>query len=188
MSTISDDVADVDANAEFDPLLLRQAGVAFGHPSLDIDGTADRVDNAWEVSEHPIAGALNDPPPVLVDLGAHEDMQMLLQLEVGPFLVQAGQPAVASDIGCENGREPTLHALAGQGTAPRVGLRQYTPVLGSGPWEVRLIRARRCGVWTSVKSGPVRLQLVHPGGIKDAAGERNYSGFTVASSHGRSVP
>jgi hypothetical protein len=32
------------------------------------------------------------------------------------------------------------------------------------------------------------LKLVHPGGIKDAAGERNYLGFTVTSGHGRSVP
>jgi hypothetical protein len=32
------------------------------------------------------------------------------------------------------------------------------------------------------------LKLVHPGGIKDAAGERNYLGFTVASGHVRSVP
>jgi hypothetical protein len=89
VATISDDVPDVDANAEFDPLLLRQAGVAFGHPPLDINGTAHSVDNAREVSEHPIASTFNDPPSVWVDLGADEDMQMLLQLEVGPFLVQA---------------------------------------------------------------------------------------------------
>jgi hypothetical protein len=35
---------------------------------------------------------------------------------------------------------------------------------------------------------PKQLQLVHPGGINDLAGERNYLGFTVASGRGRSVP
>src|SRR5215471_19205799 len=59
VTTIDDDVADIDANAEFDPLLLRYTRVAFRHATLDIDGAANRVDHAWEFSEHPIAGILN---------------------------------------------------------------------------------------------------------------------------------
>src|SRR5262249_35616537 len=36
--------------------------------------------------------------------------------EVRPLLVDTGQPAIADDIGRENGPEPSFYALAGQST------------------------------------------------------------------------
>src|SRR5690348_4944281 len=45
------------------------------------------------------------------DLRCDQDTQMLLQTQVRSLLVHAGQPAVASNIGGENGSEPSLYAL-----------------------------------------------------------------------------
>jgi hypothetical protein len=43
---IDDDVAEIDANAEFDPRVLRHGGVSVDHPALHLDGTAHRLDDA----------------------------------------------------------------------------------------------------------------------------------------------
>jgi hypothetical protein len=44
---------------------------------------------------------------------------VILELGVCSFLIQAGQAAIASHIGCQDGSEATLDALAGQDTPPR---------------------------------------------------------------------
>jgi hypothetical protein len=43
---------------------------------------------------------------------------MVLELDVRALFIQASSPAVACHIGCQNGSESTLDALAGQGTPP----------------------------------------------------------------------
>jgi hypothetical protein len=40
--SVDDDVADVDAHTELDPLFLRYRGVAFDHGTLDLNGTPHR--------------------------------------------------------------------------------------------------------------------------------------------------
>ena len=41
----------------------------------------------------------------------NQDPQMFLQSDVRAFLVYAGQAAITSNIGCENGREPSKNIL-----------------------------------------------------------------------------
>ncbi len=57
---VDDDVADMDADAEFDPLILRHGGVLLGHAALDLDRAARRVDGAGELDQHAVAGGLDD--------------------------------------------------------------------------------------------------------------------------------
>jgi hypothetical protein len=45
---LNDHVAEVDADAEPDPLLLRHLGLALGHAALDLHSAAHGVDNAME--------------------------------------------------------------------------------------------------------------------------------------------
>ena len=51
---------------------IRRSGgtcrVALGHPALDIDRAAYRVDDAGELDQHAVAGRLNDAAAVLRDL------------------------------------------------------------------------------------------------------------------------
>ena len=57
-----DDIPEVNANAEDDASVLRQAGVALDHGVLHFDGAAHGVDHAAELDDRAVAGALDDPP------------------------------------------------------------------------------------------------------------------------------
>jgi hypothetical protein len=52
---VENDVADIDADAEFDALVRRYLGVAFGHAALDIDRPTDGVDHAHEFHKRSVA-------------------------------------------------------------------------------------------------------------------------------------
>jgi hypothetical protein len=54
---VADDVAEIDADAEFDAPLGRHIGVALGHSLLHLDGAAHRIDDA---------GATSIPSPVVL--------------------------------------------------------------------------------------------------------------------------
>ena len=55
-----DDVAQMDADAELNPPLLRHARVALDEAVLHFDGAAHRVDHAAEFDDRTVAGALDD--------------------------------------------------------------------------------------------------------------------------------
>jgi hypothetical protein len=103
VTTVDDDIANIDANAELDPLLPWHIDVALGHTALDGNGAADRVHYAAELSQQPIPGVLDNPPAVLTDLRIHEGAQVTLELGVRALLILAGQAAVASHIGRQDG-------------------------------------------------------------------------------------
>ena len=86
--TFHNDVADVDAYAEFDPPLFGHIDVALAHPALDLGGTGNRVHDARELDKHPVAGELDDAPLVLGDLGVDHLVAMRLQSRQRPGLVQ----------------------------------------------------------------------------------------------------
>ena len=62
-----DDIAEMDANAELDAAILRNAGVALDHAGLNLDGAAHRVDHAAKFNEEPVASSLDDPAVVSGD-------------------------------------------------------------------------------------------------------------------------
>ena len=64
-----DDIAQMNADAELDAALGRQAGVALGHAVLHLDGAAHGVDHAAELDENAVAGALDDAPVMRGDGG-----------------------------------------------------------------------------------------------------------------------
>ena len=55
-----DDVAQMNADAERDPAILRYAGVALDHRVLHFDCATNGVDHAAELDEAAVAGALDD--------------------------------------------------------------------------------------------------------------------------------
>jgi hypothetical protein len=58
--TLLDDVANVDADAEFDPPFGREASVAFNEAVLHFDCAAHRIDHATKLDDAPVPGALDD--------------------------------------------------------------------------------------------------------------------------------
>ena len=106
-----DDVAQVDADAELDARLVGRAAVAVGHAGLDGDGAAHRLDGAGEIDQQAVAGALDDAAAVGGDMRLDQLAEVALQALQRAFLVAAHQPAVAGDIGRQDGGEPAFGAL-----------------------------------------------------------------------------
>jgi hypothetical protein len=55
-----------------DPAVLGRTGLAIDHPALQLGGAADRVDDAREFRQHPIAGRRDDAPGMFADLRVDE--------------------------------------------------------------------------------------------------------------------
>jgi hypothetical protein len=108
VAVLDDDIANIDANAELDPPLPRQVGVAFSHAALHIKRAAHGVHHAAELSQDSVAGILNNASAVFANLGIDKGAQMFFQLNVRALLVDAGQPTVANDIGGQDSGEPSL--------------------------------------------------------------------------------
>ncbi len=99
---LGDHVAEIDADAEDDALLLGDIGVAAVHAALHRDGAQHRLDDAGEFDQHTIAGEFDDPPVMLVDLGVDELAAMRLEAFVGALLVCPHQARIAHHIGSED--------------------------------------------------------------------------------------
>ena len=99
------DVAQMDADAELDAALGRQAGIALDHAVLHLDGAAHRVDNAAELDEAPIAGALDHATMMHGDRRIDQIAAQRPQPRQDAILVRAGEPAVADHIRDQDRRD-----------------------------------------------------------------------------------
>ena len=77
---LADHVAEVDADAEADALLLGHLRLALRHAALDRDRAGDRVDDARELAERAVAHELDDAAAVLGD----ERLDQLLAVRLEP--------------------------------------------------------------------------------------------------------
>ncbi len=50
----------MNADAEFDPLILRHGGILLGHTALDFNRMAHRIDGAGKLDQHAVTGRLDD--------------------------------------------------------------------------------------------------------------------------------
>src|SRR5262249_52904910 len=82
-----DDIAEMDADADFDVALRRQAGVALDHAVLDLDGAANRIDDASELDENAIARPFDDAVVMQRDGGVDEVAAERAQPRKRPLLV-----------------------------------------------------------------------------------------------------
>ena len=95
----------MDADAELDAALGRQAGVALDHAVLHLDGAAHGVDHAAELDEAAVAGALDDAPVMRGDGGVDQIAAQAPEPRQRAILVRAGEPAVADDVGDQDRRD-----------------------------------------------------------------------------------
>ena len=94
-----DDVAEMNADAKFDALVGRDARVALDHGVLHFDRAAHRVDDAAELDEAAVAGALDDAAMMHGDGGINQIAAQRAQPRQSSILVRPREPAVADDIG-----------------------------------------------------------------------------------------
>jgi hypothetical protein len=119
---LDDHIALVNTEPELDALLRGHLGVPLNHPPLYLDSAAKRVHHAREIHEHAVPGGLDDPAPMLSDLGIYESLPVGLELGERAFFVSAHQAAVPGHVSGQDGCKPTLYPLGGrQGRAPIQG-------------------------------------------------------------------
>jgi hypothetical protein len=70
--TIKNDVTDMNADAEFDPLILRHGGILLGHAALDFNRIAHRIDRTGKLDQHSVARSLDDATTMRGDCGVNK--------------------------------------------------------------------------------------------------------------------
>jgi hypothetical protein len=99
----------MDADAEFDTPLWPHPRVALDHARLDLDGAAHGVDDAAELDESAVAGALDDAPTIRGDRRVDQVASQRSQPRENSFLVRAREPAVTGHVrGQDRGELSTL--------------------------------------------------------------------------------
>ena len=102
VTVLDDDIAEVDADAHFDPALGRHLFVAGKHTALDFGRACDRVHDTLKFGQQPVAGVLDDPAAVRRYGGVDQFRAVKSNRGNCPGLVQAHEAAVAHDVGSKN--------------------------------------------------------------------------------------
>ncbi len=76
---LDNDVAEVDADAELDPLVRRHAGVSLCLGLLDLDRATQGVDHAGKLDQQAVAHGLDQASAVLVDLWLKQVLKVGLE-------------------------------------------------------------------------------------------------------------
>ena len=93
-----DDVTEMNADPKFDALVQRDPRVALDHSVLHFDCAAHRVDDAAELDDAAVAGALDDAAMVHGDCGIDQIAAQRAQPRQSSIFVRACEPAVADHI------------------------------------------------------------------------------------------
>ncbi len=89
----------MDPDAELDAPVLQHPGVALDEAVLHFDRAAHGVDNAAELDDRAVAGALDCPTVMRSDGGIDQIAAETAKAREGSVLVGAGKPAVPDDVG-----------------------------------------------------------------------------------------
>ena len=94
-----DDIAQMNADTEFDLAIGRHACVALDHRVLHLDGATHRVDHAAKLDQSAVAGALDDAPVVDRDRRIDQIAAQRAQPGERSIFVRAGQSAESDHVG-----------------------------------------------------------------------------------------
>ena len=103
--------------AKFDALVGRDPSVALDHGRLHFNGAAHCVDDAAELDDAAVAGALDDAAMVHGDGGIDQIAAQRPQPRQNPIFVGSGKPRIADDVGHQDRRQ--FSGLAHGATPPR---------------------------------------------------------------------
>ena len=124
VALVDDDIADVDADAEFDAAVFGNVRIALGGTALRVEREAHRVDGAGEFHQRAVAGGLDDAAVMFGNLGMEQFAPDRLYRGKGAFLVGAHHAAIADHIGGEDSGQAPGDTLLSHETMPRSRLAQ----------------------------------------------------------------
>jgi hypothetical protein len=93
-----DHIAEMNANAKEDAPVLRHFGIALDHRALHFDREAHRIDDAAELDDAAVAGALDDAAMIHGDEGVDQVAAERPEPRQNSIFVRARQPAIADHI------------------------------------------------------------------------------------------
>ena len=93
-----DDIAEMNADAELNAALFRDAGVALDHAGLHLDRASHSVDDTAEFDNRSVAGTFDDTPAMRGDGGVDQIAAQPPKARQGPILVRASEPAVTDHV------------------------------------------------------------------------------------------
>ena len=111
---VDDDVADMDADPEFNPDIWRDVGILRGHGALNFDRAAGGIDGAGEFHQHAIAGGLDDAAAMRGDRGINKGFSGRLEPGQSAFLVRTHEAAISGDIRRQHRRQSPFYPVACQ--------------------------------------------------------------------------
>jgi hypothetical protein len=97
-----DNVAKIDANPKFNPMVLRHRCVASNHVLLDNDTASNSFDRAVENRNKSVTGGFDEPSVMPDNAGLYEVTLEPLHAKVRSFLIDLHEAAVARDIAGDN--------------------------------------------------------------------------------------
>src|SRR5262249_5701063 len=121
---LDNDIANMDPNAKFDPIVWSRRLIALGHPALYFQGATRGVYGTWEFDQDPIACSLDNAAAIFPDFWFEELASVRVEARQGAFLVSTHQPAVSSNVACEDGGQSSLYS-------PLLGHVDRLPTIGS---------------------------------------------------------
>ncbi len=98
-----DHVAEINGDAELQPLVGRGAGVQLGLRPLDVDCASQGVDDALELHQDAVAHRLDEATVMRSDPGFKNILEICLEAGACTLLVCLAQAAIADDIGNHHG-------------------------------------------------------------------------------------
>ncbi len=110
VAILENDVAEIDADAEFYAPVGGDVGIAPPHAVLDLDRRAHGVGDALKLDQHAVTRRLDDAAAVLVDHRIDQLDAMGAQPRERAAFVQLHEPAVADHVRGHDGSEAVFHA------------------------------------------------------------------------------
>src|SRR5215472_2422909 len=107
------DVAEIDPDPEYDPLILRDIGIGGFHGALQLDSACDGIHRAAEFDQDAIAHQFDDAAVKLADHRLEDLGAAALERRERARLVALHETAISGHIGSQDGGETTLGALFG---------------------------------------------------------------------------
>jgi len=107
---VDDDVAEVDADAEFDSLVGSLRLVVGAHQALHLDRAAERRVRAAEFEQHPVTGGLDDPAAMFGDFGIDDALANFSQPRERSSVITFHVPAEADHVSDEDGGQPAANS------------------------------------------------------------------------------
>jgi len=115
---LDDHIPQVDADAEYEPLVFIGCRLSLGHAVLPGHRAGDSIHHAGELDQQAVADELDDPAMMLGDERLQALLAQLGQMPKRPRLIRTHKAGIADYVSGKDGGQPALGPVFGHGKPP----------------------------------------------------------------------